>query len=80
METPVASLASFRAASPVFKKPLKSRSKIKEEFQLLKEKVSKYLRNTKYPNIHIGLYYKQIIREYILPSIYNVLIREDKYR
>ena len=79
IETPVASPASSRATSPIFKKPLKSRSKVEEESQLLKEKVSEHLRNTKRPNIHVGLHYEQMMREYALPSMCNVLIGEDKH-
>jgi transposase-like protein len=75
--------AGSRATTPVvasFKKPTKSRTNLAEESQQLKDKQQQHLNNTHRPNIHIGLHYSEMMDQYGLPSLYNVLIGEDKHR
>ena len=67
-------------ALTAFKVPSKSRSKAAEESQSLKEKQQQHMKNVNRPNVHVGLHYAQIMEEYGLPSLCNVLIGEDKHR
>jgi hypothetical protein len=70
-----------RAGTPVgFAKPTKSRTNMAEESQELKEKQQQHLNNTHRPNVHVGLHYTEMMDQYGLPSLCNVLIGEDKHR
>lgn len=63
-----------------FLKPTISRSKVEEESKQLKQRQNQHMNNLNRPNIHIGLHYGQLMEEYGLPSMCNVLIGEDKHR
>ena len=51
-----------------------------EERCLLKKQETQYMMDSKRPNVHVGLHYKEMMDEYGLPSNMNVLIGEDKHR
>lgn len=59
-----------RSATPALKEILP------EEAQKARE----YRQDKQRPNVHIGVYYEEIMNEYGLPSNCNVLIGEDKHR
>jgi hypothetical protein len=79
MATP-AILGLLSSSTSQFLKPTKSRSKVEEESKQLKQRQNQHMNNLNRLNIHISLHYSQLIEEYRLPSMCNVLIGEDKHR
>ena len=48
--------------------------------ETLKKQESQYAMDSKRPNVHVGVHYKEMMEEYGVPSNVNVLIGEDKHR
>lgn len=44
------------------------------------KKAKEYRQDQQRPNVHVGIHYEEVMKEYALPSNCNVLIGEDKHR